>query len=620
MTDEVRRDDPARKQSLLSWTLPFLAPYKWQVGIYAVLTVAEVFLYTLAPWPLKAIIDNVLGSQALPPWLQSFIAPVVHDSRVRLLAVVTIFGLVLQLVTQVVSAIHTQVMVETGQRMVLDLRNRMFRLMQALPLRYHVHTSTSDAVFRVEIDSYCIDNLVMKGLFPLASSIMTLAVMFFILLRLDTTVALLSLVVVPFHYAALRYYINNLSDKAEQCQQLESKVYQRLFESFSAIKLVKSFARELFELTRFTRVARTAMEARNSLTWQESLFNVVVASITIIGTALVVTVGAVAVLNGKLTAGALLVIVAYLQSVYGPLSAIAHTTGSLQQAIASARRVRSVLEQEPEEAPRADALDANGIKGHIRFENVGFHYDPARPVLSGVSFEAHPGELIAVVGLTGAGKTSLMSLIPRFYDPSEGRVFLDGHDARDYSLSGLRDRIALVLQESSLFSGTIADNIRYGRLDATDEEVEAAARAAHAHDFIARLPAGYATDVAESGASLSGGERQRVSIARALLKDAPIILLDEPTSSLDAISEDIVFRAIRRLRAGRTTLVIAHRLSTIRDADRILVLDEGRLVAVGTHDELLTASPLYQRMCARLSVGKSLDEPETVDEILRVAR
>jgi ATP-binding cassette subfamily B protein/subfamily B ATP-binding cassette protein MsbA len=383
---------------------------------------------------------------------------------------------------------------------------------------------------------------------------------------------------------------------------------------------VKSFAREPFELAKFAAFARRALNARVDLTWQESLFSVVVSGITIVGTSIVIGFGGLAVMRGTMTIGSLIVVVAYLQAVYGPLSSIAHTTGSLQQAFVSARRVRDMFGLALEDHDVPGARDADAIRGHVRFESVSFGYSEATPVLKDVSFEAHPGQMIAIVGLTGAGKTTLVSLIPRLYDVTGGRVAVDGIDVRQYRLRSLRGRIAIVLQEPMLFSGTLADNIRYGRPEATDEEVEAAARAAYAHEFIVRQSGGYTTDVAEAGKTLSGGERQRISIARALLKNAPILILDEPTSSLDAISEAAVFAALKRLRQGRTTLVIAHRLSTIRDADAILVLDGGRLAARGTHDELLASNELYQRMCARLSVGRSLDEPETVDELIRAAR
>jgi ATP-binding cassette, subfamily B, bacterial len=321
-----------------------------------------------------------------------------------------------------------------------------------------------------------------------------------------------------------------------------------------------------------------------------------------------------------MTIGDLTVVIAYLGAVYGPLSTIAHTTGQLQGALAGAKRVRAMLAEMPETVNRPNAVDASNVTGLVRFEDVAFKYPDGTDVLHGITFEARSGEMVALVGLTGAGKTTLVGLIPRFFDVSEGRVLVDGLDVRQYDVRSLREHIAIVLQDPVLFSGTIADNLRYGRLDATQEEIEAAARAAHAHDFISRLPKGYDTEVAEAGASLSGGERQRLSVARAILKNAPILILDEPTSSLDAISEEIVFSALRRLRAGRTTIVIAHRLSTVRDADRILVLDGGRIAAEGRHEELLKTSLLYRRMCARLSVGKSLDDPETVDELLRVSR
>jgi ABC-type multidrug transport system fused ATPase/permease subunit len=321
-----------------------------------------------------------------------------------------------------------------------------------------------------------------------------------------------------------------------------------------------------------------------------------------------------------MTVGDLWIVIAYLGAVYGPLSAIAHASGQLQGALAGVKRLRAAFDARPEAQDAPDAMEATRLRGQIQFENVGFSYGDGTQVLDGITFNAQPGEMVALVGLTGAGKTTLVSLIPRLYDVTSGRVLIDGIDVRRYKVSQLRERIAIVLQEALLFSGTIADNLRYGKLDATGEEVERAARAAHAHEFVMRLPKGYDTEIAEAGGTLSGGERQRLSVARALLKDAPILILDEPTSALDAISEEIVFSALRQLRVGRTTIVIAHRLSTVRDANRILVLDGGRISAQGTHEELLKSSQLYKRMCARLSVGRSLDEPETVDELIQAAR
>jgi len=463
----------------------------------------------------------------------------------------------------------------------------------------------------------------MSGVFPLVTSVLTLTAMFVILVRLDPSLALLSLTVIPFLYACLRYYSKRMVDRAERVKELESKLVERLYETFSAIRLVKSFARESHETARYAAAGDQAMTARIRLTWQQSVFSFTVSAITIIGTAVVLIVGGLHVMRGQMTIGDLTVVIAYLGAVYGPLSTIAHTTGQLQGAFAGAKRVRAMLAEAPEviEVPQNGAvIDAAAIAGHVRFEDVGFKYPDGTNVLHDITFEARPGEMIALVGLTGAGKTTLVSLIPRFFDVSTGRVLVDAHDVREYDVRSLRERIAIVLQEPVLFSGTITDNLRYGRLEATREEIEAAARAAHAHDFISRLPKGYDTQVAEAGASLSGGERQRLSVARAILKDAPILILDEPTSSLDAISEEIVFAALKRLRAGRTTIVIAHRLSTVRDADRILVLDGGQIAAAGRHEELLKTSRLYRRMCARLSVGKSLDEPETVDELIQAAR
>ncbi len=602
---------------LVRWTWCFVRPYRRRVASIFVLSLVEIALVSLAPWPLKVVVDNVLGAQPLPPRVAAFLDPLTGSSPVVLLLLVVVAGLLIQLTGELVKMVHTQVQVETGQRMVYSLRAALLSHMQALALGHHVSGSIADSAYRMESDAYCIHDLVMDGVFPLVTAVLTLGVMFAVLLRLDATLALLSLVVIPFLYAALGYYSRCMVDRAEGVKELESKLLERVFEVLGSIKVVKSFARERHELDRFSRAGDDTMRARLRLTWQESAFSVVVTAITLGGTALVLAVGGLHVLRGELTVGSLLVVIAYLAAVYNPLSSIAHTTGSLQNALASARRVRSVLELPREGLERADAVDAVNLRGDVRFEEVGFAYDKDRPILEGISFAARPGEMVALVGLTGAGKTTVASLIPRFYEPTRGRITIDGVDVARYRIGSLREQVALVLQEPMLFSGTIADNIRYGRLDATETEVEQAARAAHAHAFIARLPKGYQTTVAEAGGSLSGGERQRLSIARALLKNAPILVLDEPTSSLDALSEEAVFEALRRLRAGRTTIVIAHRLSTIRDADRILVLHDGRIAAEGTHDELLAGNELYRRMCARLSVGRSLDEPETVDELIQ---
>jgi ATP-binding cassette, subfamily B, bacterial len=490
----------------------------------------------------------------------------------------------------------------------------------ALGLHHHITTSTADAVYRVDVDAYAIENLVMSGIFPLATSVISLTVMFAILMRMNVTIALLSLTVVPFMYLCLRYYTSTLVTREERVKELETKLLERLYETFGAIRLVKSFAREPHELGRYASAGETTMNARIAITWQSSLFSVVVSTITILGTALVVAVGGTYVMRGRLKIGELTVVISYLAAVYGPLSAIAHTTGQLQGALAGAKRVRAMFALIPETIDTPEAIEATAITGDIKFEDVGFTYPDGTNVLEDITFEAKPGEMVALVGLTGAGKTTLVSLIPRFYHASRGRVLIDGIDVRNYRIRSLREKIAIVLQDPVLLSGKIADNLRYGRLDATPQEIEDAARAAHAHEFISHLPKKYDTEIAEAGGGLSGGERQRLSVARAILKNAPVLILDEPTSSLDAISEEIVFAALRRLRVGRTTVVIAHRLSTVRDADRILVLDGGRIAAQGRHDDLLKTSQLYRRMCARLSVGKSLDEPETVDELIEAAK
>ena len=603
--------------TVVSWTLGFLRPYRRQAAAILALSILEIGLAALAPWPLKVIVDYVLGDLPLPAPLAAITPAAVAGSAVAFLVIVVLVGLLVQVANEVVRMIHTQMQVKVAQRVVYTLRAKLLAHLQALPLRHHVLTPTADSVYRLDADAHCVDDLIIGGVFPLTLATLNLGVMFVVLVYVDLTLALLALVVAPFLYVCLRFYSHTMLERAERVKALESTLIERAFEILSSVAAVKSFTRERHELARFSSSGDDTMRARLRLTWQESLFSVTVTVITLAGTALVLIVGGLHVLNGTLTLGSLLVVIAYLAAVYDPISAIAHSTGSLQQAVASARRVREIFALTPEVLDAPDGIDASGIEGHIRFDAVSFAYSDQRNVLDTISFEARPGELVALVGLTGAGKSTIASLVPRFFEPGTGRVLIDDIDVARYSLRSLRERIALVPQQPVLFTGTIADNIRYGRLDASDADVEAAARDANLHDFVTRLPQGYQTPVHEAGGTFSGGERQRIGIARALLKAAPILILDEPTSAVDAISEGAIFDTLRRLRPSHTMLVIAHRLSTVRDATRIVVLNDGRLVAQGPHDQLITTCELYRRMCARLSIGQSLDDAVTVDELLR---
>ena len=594
--------------NLAAWILGYLRPYRGRALAVVALVLVETGLTAAAPWPLKVLVDNVLGGAPFPPAVAARL-PAALDDAVFLLAAVVAAGALVQLGGEAARVAHTQMQVDMAQRVVYRLRGQLLHHLQALPLRHHVASRTADAVYRLDADAWCVDDLVIGGVFPLTVAAMNLVLMFGVLLYLDAALALLALSVTPFLYLCLRRHARTMTQQAERVKNLESGLVERMLAVLSSIAAVKSFTRERYELERFADAGDRTRRARLDLTWQESLFSAAVTGVTLAGTALVLGVGGLRVLEGRLTVGSLLVVVAYLAAVYTPISEIARTTGTLQQAVVSARRVRELLALTPEAADAPGSVAADGLRGHLRFEAVDFAYEPGRPVLDGVSFEARPGELVALVGPTGAGKTTAANLIPRLFEKQGGRILLDGVDVARYGLRSLRRQVALVPQHPILFAGTIADNIRYGRLDAADADVEAAARAARVHDFVVRLPRGYRTDVAEDGASLSGGERQRIGIARALLKDAPVLLLDEPTSALDALSEAAVIDALRRLRAGRTTVVIAHRLSTIRDATRIVVLERGRVAASGSHAELLAASPLYRTMCARLGLGRPGREP-----------
>jgi ABC-type multidrug transport system fused ATPase/permease subunit len=590
---------PSRRQtdSAVRWTLSFVRGYRRGLASLAALSLVEIALRALAPWPITAIVDHLSGSgAAVPGSVLSFLPA--HPAG--LLGTIVAAGLLLQLGHELALMVHTRVQSRLAQRMVFDLRSRLFTHFQYLSLAHHSTGTTADSVYRVEADAGCLEYLLLRGLFPLVFSAITLVVMFIILLRLDPLLAAVSMVIIPFLYLSLRFSMAGMRSNAERARVLESAVVTHLYESLSAIRLVKMFAREEHEVGRFSAAATAAMRERMAVTRQETFFRFLVGTITIIGSSLILGIGGLHVLEGKLTVGTLLAILAYLGFVYGPLSSIATTTGSLHNALTSARRVREVLRL-PRERHAPGGTAPARVRGEVRFDDVSFSYGAEGLVLRHLSFTAMPGETVALVGPSGAGKTTVVALLGRLYEPTNGRVLIDGIDVRGLPLRWLREQIAVVPQDSILLSGTIGDNVLYGRLDASAQDMAAALRAAGCEPFIAELQAGLDTPVGEGGAKLSGGQRQRLSIARAFLKDAPILILDEPTASLDSLAERGVLASLAQLRRGRTTFVIAHRLSTVRDADRILVLDGGQIVADGRHERLMQTSPLYAQLAAHLA-------------------
>lgn len=584
--------------TLLLWALGHTRPYRTRVALLAALSCAEVALRVLLPWPMKAVVDTALGSQPAPAWLAA-LPGVIASQRESLLVAIVVLGLLIQFGHQFVLMLHTRLYSETGHLITRDLRQRLFMHLQALSLRHHALTPVGESMYRLEADAASLEQLLLRGVLPFLFSALTLVVMFHILVQINRSLALVSLSVVPLMFVWIRFAGRRIRPGAERTRQLESRVSARMHESFAAIRLVKSFGREPYEGQRFSGAADEAMRARVGLSTREAVFSSVVAALTAVGTSSVVFTGGLLVLRGRITIGTVLVALAYLGFVYGPLSGLANTTGSIQQAVAGVRRVREIFGQAPE-LNNESGIAPKRLEGRIEFQNVSFGYDGA-PVLHDVTFSAGPQEFIALVGPSGSGKTTLVSLIPRFYEPTRGRILIDGVEASRYRLRALREQVALVLQESIILSGSIRDNLRYGNLSASNADIEAAAEAANAHEFITQLPLGYDTELGEAGTGLSGGQKQRLSMARAFLKDAPILVLDEPTAALDTVSERLVLKALRRLRAGRTVFVIAHRLSTVREADRIIVLDRGQIVAIGTHETLLGDSDLYRRLARQLT-------------------
>jgi ABC-type multidrug transport system fused ATPase/permease subunit len=582
--------------------LPYLRPHAGRLVAYLALTTAVAGLELLSPWPMKVIVDSVLGNDPLPPGAAAVVSWSLGSGRTAVLvaAVLAIVGLRVGL--SALKLASSRISIRVRQRVVLRVKSDLFHRLQRQSLSLHDRRRTGDLVHRLDNDVWGVDEAILTAM-PLVVASLTLAGMLAIVAALNWALALLSLVITPVFYSTYGLYARRFDRRVDQIQRLESESSSIAQEVLSGLRLVKAFTREDDEQRRFDERARAAARARVDLTDHQVRYGLAVGLLTTTGTALVVGVGASQVLGGGLTLGELLVVLAYLASVYTPLEAISSAVTYMHAYTAKIRRVVEILDAEPEARDRPGAVAVMRVQGRLRFEAVSFAYAGGEEVLRDVSFDAAAGQVVGIVGPTGAGKTTLISLVLRFYDPTRGRILLDGRDLRDIRLRSLREQIGMVLQESILFAGSVRENIAYGRPGATFTDVVRAATEAGAHEFIEQLPDGYATPIGERGVTLSGGERQRIAIARAFLRDAPILILDEPTSSVDYRTEARILEALNRLARGRTTLIVAHRLSTIRHADQIVVLGDGRVAEVGRHAELWAAGGLYRELHDRGMAG-----------------
>lgn len=568
------------ERRLLGFARPYRATITQGVAVTLLMTVVGL----AKPWPTKILVDDALGSHR-------FLG--LHGQPALVLSVLG--TVVLFLISGGLGLVQTALLFGLAQRLIADLRERTFTHLTRLSLRYHDMRGTGDSLFRVTNDTYAIQSVLIDGLVPLASAFLALGGALVVLLTFDPEFALLSAVSAPAAFMLSKRFTARINRAARSVQQRESDVYSQAEQALTDIRTVQAFGRERHEASRFASHTGASRSAMMRLVTEQTLFGLAIDFVLGLGLGLVTYVAADRALSGALTPGEVLVVVAYAGTLYGPMSGIASTIGELRAAAAAAERVFEVLDQphvRDKPRTRPPALWAIGRFG---FDNVSFAYDREHGVLQDVSFTAEPGELVALVGPTGAGKSTIASLLLRLYDPDAGRVTLDGADLRDIPLEWLREQVAFVPQEPMLFPATLRENIRYGRLSASDDEVFEAAQAANLDELL-RDPRGLDLVVGGHGATLSGGQRQRVAIARAFLKDAPVLLLDEPTSALDAGTEVMVMDALEQLFVDRTAIVIAHRLATVYRADQVLVIDGGRVTQRGTHQKLSREDGLYRTL------------------------
>jgi ATP-binding cassette subfamily B protein/subfamily B ATP-binding cassette protein MsbA len=567
--------------------LPYLRPHRWRFG----LALAQVFLIAgfelLKPWPLQVVIDHVLGGKPLE-------LPVAAGRSAGTLLIAACVGMVLvHLGGGALTLWHNWTTIGVGQRMVNDVRGALYSHLQRLSLAFHSRQKVGDLMYRVTADSFAVQTMLMNGLLPIISAAVLLGGMLYILVPLDPSLSLLALTIVPPLFVLIAVFNRKIGEVATEVRDADARVYTVIQWAMSSMKVVQAFTKEEEEHRRFMGASRESLGATLRLYSWQTFYSGCVNTVVAAGTALVIYAGARSVMTGTLSLGQLIVFISYLAQLYTPINQITQSWGLIAGARIGARRVFEVLDTEPDLKDGTRDFPQEGAKGLVEWRGISFRYRPEMPVLRQVDLRIEPGTKVALVGATGAGKSTLLSLLPRFFDPTTGEVRIDGVDLREYRIRSLRGQISMVLQPPLVFPISVHDNIAYGRPEATREEVEEAARLARIDALVRGLPQGYDTVVGESGTTFSEGEKQRLTIARAILRDAPILILDEPTSALDVETEAMVMEGIQRLSAGRTTFIIAHRLSTVRSCDLILVLKDGVIAEQGGFAELLRRGGVF---------------------------
>ncbi|MGM4931333.1 ABC transporter ATP-binding protein [Tardiphaga sp. 619_E2_N8_5] len=592
--------------------LEMLRPYRgWLIIVFLAMLV-EIAMSLAAPWPLKLVLDDALGSHHLPAWLDW-----AHDYGIgRHTLGVALFAGIATLVIAVIGAIATYIdnyySTSVGQWVANDLRIRIYAHLHRLSLRYYDKAKTGALMSTITTDVTTLQNFASSSTLDILLDLITIVFMIGLMFWLDWDFTVIALGITPFLIVFVFHFKRAVKEVTRTVRQRQSEIVAVVQQGLGQVRAVTAFGRQDLELARLEAASHATVEAAMKARQVKSLLSPVVSIVVAFCTAIVLWKGTSLIVAGTMTAGALTVYLAYLAQFFKPVKDLASMTSAIAQTTVALERIQNILAADDVIVEKPGAVDPGRAKGAITFENVAFAYSEEASVLRDVSLHIEPGQIVGVVGPTGSGKSTVLSLIPRFYDATSGRVLIDGVDVTDYKLSALRAQVGFVLQETVLFRGTIRENIAYGRPGATDDEIVAAAKIANADEFITRMPHGYDSMVGERGDTLSGGQRQRIGIARAVVRNSPIMILDEPTAALDPESEALVIEALRRLMQGRTVIMIAHRLSTIRDADKIIVLKDGVVAEQGSNDELIAQGGIYaelvkiqQRVVNEQSVGTS---------------